>query len=50
MINSFSSDRDNYAFVTFFEHSSAAEAIESEFENAICCFLNKFIHCRILTC
>ena len=23
--------RDNYAFVTFFDHSSAAEAIESEF-------------------
>ena len=32
----FSLGRDNYAFVTFFEHSSAAEAIESEFKNAYC--------------
>lgn len=32
----FSFGRDNYAFVTFFEHSSAAEAIESELKNAYC--------------
>ena len=32
----FSFCRDNYAFVTFFEHSSAAEAIESELKNAYC--------------
>lgn len=28
----FSSCRDNYAFVTFFDYTSAAEAIESEFQ------------------